>query len=99
MKKTLTTAEIEKLANLSNLTLTEEEMAKIGTQFSETITYIENLNDLDTSKISSITNVTGQENKFFEDGEENMRLFIQEEATSNSRSKKNGLFVVPKVFK
>lgn len=99
MKKTLTTAEIEKLAKLSNLTLTKEEMAKIGAQFSETITYIENLNDLDTSKISSITNVTGQENKFFEDGEENKRLFTQEQATSNSRSKKNGLFVVPKVFK
>lgn len=99
MKKILTTAEIEKLAKLSNLTLTEKEMAKIGAQFSETITYIENLNDLDTSKISSITNVTGQENKFFEDGEENKRLFTQEQATSNSRSKKNGLFVVPKVFK
>lgn len=99
MKKSLTTVEIEKLAKLSNLTLSDEEMSKIGAQFSETITYIENLNDLDTSNVSSITNVTGQENKFFEDGEENKRLFTQEQATSNSRSKKNGLFVVPKVFK
>ena len=99
MKKSLTTAEIEKLAKLSNLTLSADEIKKIGAQFLDTITYIENLNDLDTSHVSSITNVTGQENKFFEDGGENKRLLTQEQATANSQSSKNGLFVVPKVFK
>ena len=99
MKKTLTREEIDKLAKLSNLTLSEAEMTKIGSQFEETIKYVENLNDHDTSQVSNITNVTGQENKFFEDGTENKRLFTQEQATANSNFKKNGLFVVPKVFK
>ena len=99
MKKTLTTDEIEKLAKLSNLVLTDSEKNKIASQFGETLEFVENLKDLDTSKVSSITNVTGQENKFFEDGVENKRLLTQEEAVGNAKSKRGGLFVVPKIFK
>jgi len=99
MKKALTTEEIEKLAKLSNLVLTDAEKKKIASQFGETLEYVDNLNDLDTSKVSSLTNVTGQENKFFEDGVENRRLLTQEEALGNVKTKKDGLFVVPKVFK
>ncbi len=99
MKKSLTSEEVEKLAKLSNLVLTDKEKKKIASQFGETLEYVDNLKDLDTSKISSLTNVTGQENKFFEDGEENKRLLTQEEAVGNSKSNREGLFVVPKVFK
>ena len=99
MKKTLTSEEIEKLAKLSNLVLSDSEKKKIASQFGETLEYVENLKDLDTSKVSSLTNVTGQENKFFEDGIENRRLLSQDDALSNVKTKKEGLFVVPKVFK
>ncbi len=99
MKTALSKEEIEKLARLSNLSLSEKEIKKIGSQFEETIKYVENLNDLDISNVRSLTNVTGQENKFFEDGEGNSRLLSRDQATLNSKNKKNGLFVVPKVFK
>lgn len=99
MKKTLSSEEVEKLAKLSNLVLTDSEKKKIASQFGETLEFVENLKDLDTSKISSITNVTGQENKFFEDGVENRRLLTQDEALGNVKTKKDGLFVVPKIFK
>lgn len=99
MKKTLSSEEVEKLAKLSNLVLTDSEKRKIASQFGETLEFIENLKDLDTSKVSALTNVTGQENKFFEDGVENKRLLTQDEAVGNAKSKREGLFVVPKVFK
>lgn len=99
MKKILTSEEIEKLARLSNLVLTDSEKKKIASQFGETLEFVENLKDLDTSKISSLTNVTGQENKFFEDGVENKRLLTQDDAVGNALNKREGLFVVAKVFK
>ncbi len=99
MKKVLTPEEVEKLAKLSNLVLTDSEKKKIASQFGETLEFVENLKDLDTSKVSSLTNVTGQENKFFEDGVENKRLLTQDEAVGNALNKREGLFVVPKVFK
>ena len=99
MKKFLTSEEVEKLAKLSNLVLSDSEKKKIASQFGETLDFVENLKDLDTSKVSSLTNVTGQENKFFEDGVENRRLLTQDEAVGNAKSKRDGLFVVPKVFK
>lgn len=99
MKKTLSSEEVEKLAKLSNLVLTDSQKKKIASQFGETLEFVENLNDLDTSKVSSLTNVTGQENKFFEDGVENTRLLTQDEAVGNAKSMRDGLFVVPKVFK
>ena len=99
MKIVLSKEEIEKLARLSNLVLTDSQKKKIASQFGETLEFVENLKDLDTSKVSSLTNVTGQENKFFEDGVENRRLLTQDEAVGNAKSKREGLFVVPKVFK
>lgn len=99
MKKALSSEEVEKLAKLSNLVLNDSEKKKIASQFGETLEYVENLKDLDTSKVSSLTNVTGQENKFFEDGVENKRLLTQDEALGNVNTKKDGLFVVPKILK
>lgn len=99
MKKSLTSEEVEKLAKLSNLVLTNTQKKKIASQFGETLEFVENLKDLDTSKVSSLTNVTGQENKFFEDGVVNKRLLTQDEAVGNAKNKRDGLFVVPKVFK
>lgn len=97
MKKLLNT-EIESLSRLSQLQLSDEEKAKIASQFTETISYVDNLNDLDTSTIDSLTNITGQINRYFEDGAPNTRLLTQAEATGQSKDVKDGMFKVPKVL-
>lgn len=97
MKK-LSDADIASLSRLSQLQLTDKEKAKISSQFSETISYIDNLNDLDTSSVDSLTNITGQTNRYFADGEPNRRLLTQREATEQAKDAKNGMFTVPKIL-
>lgn len=52
------------LAQLSKLTLTESEEEKLAGQAEETIDYIKNLNELDTTKTSPTSSVTGTTNVY-----------------------------------
>jgi aspartyl/glutamyl-tRNA(Asn/Gln) amidotransferase C subunit len=55
------------LAQLSKLTLTESEEKKFAGQAEETVDYIKNLNELDTTKTGPTSSVTGTTNVFRED--------------------------------
>ncbi len=63
----MTTINMKYLAQLSKLTLTESEEKKFAGQAEETIEYIKNLNQLDTSKTSPTSSVTGTTNVFRSD--------------------------------
>ncbi|QQG43834.1 MAG: Asp-tRNA(Asn)/Glu-tRNA(Gln) amidotransferase subunit GatC [Candidatus Roizmanbacteria bacterium] len=66
-KKTLTKEEIIHLSKLANLSLTEEEIEIYGSQLSEILSYIEQLEEVDTSKVSSTAQVTELKNVTEED--------------------------------
>ena len=89
--------EVEKLAKLSNLTLTAEEVDKFSKLFTETLKYMDILNELDTSKTRETYQVTGLNNVFQKDSEERETL-NQKDALSNAREVKDGLFVTKGVF-
>ena len=67
MKKNLTKEEIEHIAKLANLTLSENEVEKIGGQLSEVIQYINHLSEVETEKVEPTSQVTGLKNIFRED--------------------------------
>ncbi len=99
MKKSkLTKEEILHLAKLSNLSLTDEEIEKFQKQLEETVEYVENLNELDTSKVEPTSQTTGLNDVFFADGDENKRGLSYEEAAKNAKSKKDGYFVVKRIM-
>lgn len=97
-KKTLTKEDVLHLAKLVNLSLSEEEIDQIQEQLSDTLDYVINLDELDTSKVAGMSHSTDVKNITFEDGMKSTRTFSQGEANANSKKKKDGFFVVDKII-
>jgi aspartyl-tRNA(Asn)/glutamyl-tRNA(Gln) amidotransferase subunit C len=92
----LAESEVRKIAKLANLELADEEVKKLGEQLSETVSYVEVLEKLDTSGVEPTFQVTKQVNRWREDTVE--PSLSQEEALSGSKKIYKGYFVVPYVF-
>ena len=88
--------DIKHVAKLANLPLSDKEIEKLGPQLEETLDYIEQLNEIDTTGVEPTAHVTGLENVTRNDSIS--ESFSQEDAISNSKNKRNGLFVVPGIF-
>ncbi len=63
----LSKEEVRKIAALAKLTLSEQEEKKFQTQLSDVLSYIDKLNEVDTSKVKPTSQVTGLENVFKQD--------------------------------
>lgn len=66
----LTKQEIEHVAKLARLELTEEEVIKYGEQLSAVLSYIDQLSEVDTTGVEPTAQVTGLENVWREDAAE-----------------------------
>lgn len=84
--------DVNHVAKLANLTLSDEEKTKFEKQLEETIEYIKGLDEVDTNDIDPTSQVTGLENVTRED--EIKPSLTQEQALSNSKSTHNGFFKV-----
>ena len=94
----LTKEEILHLAKLANLSLTDEEIQKFSKQLTETITYVKNLEELDTGKVIASASPSQLHNVYFEDGTENTRGLKAEEAVANAKEKKDKYFKVSRIM-
>jgi len=65
--------QIEHIAKLARIELTEEEKEKFTKELSSVLDYVNQLNKVDTSKIEGISQVTGLENIIREDMEDKIR--------------------------
>ena len=90
--------EVLHLGKLANLPLSDEEISKYEKQLSETLSYVENLNELDTKNVKPTSQTANLQDVFFKDGKENKRLLTTEEALKNAKKKKNGLFLVERII-
>ena len=63
----LTSQEVEQVANLAKLSLTEKEKDMYAEQLSVVFDYIEVLNEVDTSQVEETSQVTGLEDVVRED--------------------------------
>lgn len=86
----LTEEEVRHIAKLANLTLTEEEVKKFQKQLSDTLAYIEVLNELKTDSVKPSPQVTGLENVSRED--KTRPSLSQKEALLSSVSTYKGYF-------
>jgi aspartyl/glutamyl-tRNA(Asn/Gln) amidotransferase C subunit len=88
--------EVKKIAELSNLDVSGQE-EKLSKMLSETLGYIKNLNELDTTNTPVTYQVTGLTNVFQKD-EDKPQTLIKEEAFSNAHEERDGLFATKAVF-
>jgi aspartyl-tRNA(Asn)/glutamyl-tRNA(Gln) amidotransferase subunit C len=63
----LTKKEIEHIATLARLELSDEELKKYGSQLSDVLSYIDQLKEVDTEDTEPTAQVTGLENVLRED--------------------------------
>ena len=90
------TKQIEKVANLSRIKLTDEEKGIFREQLTDILGYIEKLNELDTDDVQPMAYATSLKNVFREDKQESS--FARQEILELSPSSVNGFFKVPKVL-
>ncbi|NMB91848.1 Asp-tRNA(Asn)/Glu-tRNA(Gln) amidotransferase subunit GatC [candidate division WWE3 bacterium] len=88
--------EVEKIAELSNLDVNGQE-DKLSKMLSETVKYVENLNELNTSNTPITYQVTGLTN-VFQNAEGKSQTLTKKEALSNAKEEKDGLFSTKAVF-
>lgn len=92
----LSKQEVEHVAHLARLTITEEEKEIFSRQLSEILTYIGKLNELDTSKVQPTSHVLDLSNVFREDAvRESLPIT---EVMANTPDRENGFFRVPKII-
>lgn len=92
----ITKADVEKVAKLAKLELSEEDKQKFTYQLAEIVDYISKLNELDTENVEPTYHVFGMTNVLRED---HVQLWLtQEEALKNAPAKNKGFFSVPKVI-
>ena len=84
--------DVNKVAKLANLTLTDQEKDKFETQLEETVEYVKELSQVNVKGIEPTSQVTGLENVTRED--EIKPSLTQEEALKNAKSTYNGFFKV-----
>lgn len=89
--------EVKKIAALVKLELSEEDVSKFQKVIPQTLESIEVLNELDTKNISPTSQVNGLKNVFKNDSKVEATL-TQEQALSNAKECRRGLFVTKAVF-
>lgn len=92
----LTSDQVKKVAKLANLTLTEDEVVKLGSQLSDTLNFIGELNEINIENIEPTSSVTGLVNVMRDDEIE--PSLSQDEALQNATNRENGYFKVKAIF-
>lgn len=92
----ITEETIEHVANLARLKLTEAEKEKLTSQMAEIISYVDKLNELDTSGVEPTAHVIPIRNVFREDVV--TESYDREKILSNASAQEDGCFKVPKVM-
>ncbi len=88
--------DVEKIAKLAKLSFSEEEKETFTQQFNQILSYMEQLDELDTENIEPTAHVLDLKNVMRAD--KTATWLTQEEAVANAPKSKNGFFSVPKVI-
>jgi len=88
--------DIEKVARLARLELSEEEKKTFQNQLEQVLTHMEQLNRLDTTGVKPTSHAIPIQNAFRED--ETRPSFQQEEVLGIAPEEENGHFRVPRII-
>jgi aspartyl-tRNA(Asn)/glutamyl-tRNA(Gln) amidotransferase subunit C len=89
--------DIEKLAHLSRLELTEEELVNMESDMNKMLHFVEKINELDLEGVEPLAYVSDEVNILRED--EVKQDITHDEALKNAPDKDTDYFRVPKVIK
>jgi aspartyl-tRNA(Asn)/glutamyl-tRNA(Gln) amidotransferase subunit C len=95
----LTTEEVRYVADLANLRLTEDEIGRMSRDLGQILTYIEQLNELDTKKVPPMAQVLYEADETATLREDRPHNPLRnDEAVANAPVAGNGYFKVPRVI-
>jgi len=96
----ITQSDIEKVANLAHLELAEEELKTFGPQIAEIVSYVEQLNEIDTANIEpAIGGLTPEGERTDSVRHDEVRGSLgQKTALTEAPDPASGHFRVPKVL-
>jgi aspartyl-tRNA(Asn)/glutamyl-tRNA(Gln) amidotransferase subunit C len=94
----ITQKDVEHVAKLARLALTDEEKERYTAQLESILKYIDTLNKLDTSNVQPTTHVLPMSNVWREDQAEPNRLGSQEEILRNAPEAEGPFFKVKKII-
>jgi aspartyl/glutamyl-tRNA(Asn/Gln) amidotransferase, C subunit len=86
---------IEHVASLARLNLTEDEKESLTSKMGDIISWVDKLNELDTSGVKPMEHVIPLKNVFREDAVK--KSYDREKVLANAPVKENGCFKVPKI--
>lgn len=92
----LSQQDVEYVADLARLQVSDAEKEQLSHHLSIILTYMEELNQVDTEGVSPIASVVSQANILRED--EVRESVSQDKAVENAPAAKDGLFQVPKII-
>lgn len=92
----ITTEEAQKIALLSRLSFADEDLEKMRDSMNSILTYMEELNQYDTTDVAPTVHAVEQYNVMREDVQH--QSFTNEEALMNAPEKEDGYFKVPKII-
>ena len=91
----ITVKDVEHVAKLARLNLTEEEKEKFTSQLGDVLKYVEQMNEVDTSDVKPMSHAIDFVNVMRED--EVKYEQTKEELMKNARDAEDGFFKVPKI--
>jgi aspartyl-tRNA(Asn)/glutamyl-tRNA(Gln) amidotransferase subunit C len=97
-KSSLTVSDIDRIARLAHVPVTQTQAEELTDQVGVTVEYVSQLASLSTEGVVETSQVTGLENVLREDEIDTSRMFTQEEALANAKRTYNGFFVVDAVL-
>lgn len=90
--------QVEHIAKLARIELTEKEKEKFTNELSSILSYVEKLNKVDTAKIKGISQVTGLENIVRDDESGVKNQGLREKLLKEAPKKNGDYFQVPKIL-
>lgn len=92
----ITLQEVEHVAQLARLALSEEEKEQMRSQLDRILGYIEKLNQLDTTSVEPTSHVLPMTNIFRDDAL--VPSLSREDALANAPDRREGFFQVPRII-
>ena len=97
-KTSISPSQVQHIAVLANIPVTQEETQKLSQEFEETLAVVDQLKSVDVSQTEATHQVTGFTNIWRPDIADESQSFTQGEALANAPATHDGYFLVPGVL-
>jgi len=94
----ISTGQVEHIAKLARIELTEKEKGKFSNELSSILDYVDKLNKVDTKNIKPIQQITGLNSITRSDEIRNPNIEIRNRILNQAPDKKDNYFKVPKIL-